>query len=241
MSDLRRKRRLAAVRKAKLATHHEESLNQMQELKKEFQHNLAEFAAKYGQKVQRSASMRQQFFKMCADLKVDPLATSNSVFGRLLGTFYYRLGIQIVDVCVATRPNNGGLIPVPELLKHVRARYTLMSNPPQIEADDVEKAIAKLGDLASEYKLQRIGSTLYVLSVPTDLSADHSALLSHLSSLSPSPPCASVMEMSRALGWAPERVVHSVDALEQLCMLIVDEQTGGEPEYWATALLDVEE
>ena len=37
-----------------------------------------------------------------------------------LGDFYYELGVQIVEACLATRSYNGGLIPLDELTKLVQ-------------------------------------------------------------------------------------------------------------------------
>lgn len=45
---------------------------------------------------------------------MDPLASNKGFWAEVLGVgdFYYELGVQIVDVCMATRPVNGGLIDV---------------------------------------------------------------------------------------------------------------------------------
>jgi len=37
-----------------------------------------------------------------------------------VGDFYYELGVQIIDVCLRTRAQNGGLIEVTELLKRLQ-------------------------------------------------------------------------------------------------------------------------
>ena len=45
---------------------------------------------------------------------VDPLASNKGFWAEILGVgdFYYELGVQIADVCMATRPLNGGLIEI---------------------------------------------------------------------------------------------------------------------------------
>jgi ESCRT-II complex subunit VPS22 len=44
-----------------------------------------------------------------------------------LGDFYYELGVQIVEACLATRPYNGGLIPLDELTALVQVKtYTVV-------------------------------------------------------------------------------------------------------------------
>jgi hypothetical protein len=41
-----------------------------------------------------------------------------------LGDFYYELGVQVVEVCLATREDNGGLIGLQELHQAVVVRGT---------------------------------------------------------------------------------------------------------------------
>lgn len=54
---------------------------------------------------------------------VDPLASNKGFWAEVLGVgdFYYELGVKIVDICMATRPVNGGLIDV--TVRHPRFSY----------------------------------------------------------------------------------------------------------------------
>jgi len=54
---------------------------------------------------------------MCATIGVDPLASSKGFWSEMLGvgTFYYELGIQAIEVCISTRVINGGIISMKEL------------------------------------------------------------------------------------------------------------------------------
>ncbi len=58
---------------------------------------------------------------MCANIGVDPLASNKGVWAQVLGfgDFYYELGVQIVEACLATRSLNGGLMDMQSLMRYV--------------------------------------------------------------------------------------------------------------------------
>ena len=59
---------------------------------------------------------------MCANIGVDPLASNKGLWTQVLniGDFYYELGIQVVEACLATRSINGGLIDLNTLAAYVK-------------------------------------------------------------------------------------------------------------------------
>lgn len=62
---------------------------------------------------------------MCSSIGVDPLASGKGFWSNMLdiGDFYYELGVQIVEVCMASAHKTGGLMELGELRqKLVRAR-----------------------------------------------------------------------------------------------------------------------
>jgi ESCRT-II complex subunit VPS22 len=38
------------------------------------------------------------------------------------GDFYFELSVQITEICIATRPQNGGLIEIEELKRRVKSK-----------------------------------------------------------------------------------------------------------------------
>ena len=60
---------------------------------------------------------RRQFQIMTQKVGVDPLASNKGFWGEILGVgdFYYDVAVQIVDICMQTRDQNGGLIDILEL------------------------------------------------------------------------------------------------------------------------------
>lgn len=97
-----------------------------------FRSLLQQFAQTHARDIRSNPSFRAQFARMCAAIGVDPLASSNnsgggsgggSIWAQLLGRsvndFYFELAVRVVEVCGATRGENGGLIGVRELRDRV--------------------------------------------------------------------------------------------------------------------------
>lgn len=61
-----------------------------------------------------------------SSLRVDPLASNKGFWAEVLGVgdFYYELAVQIVEICLATRSVNGGLMALPVKNMHARVRVT---------------------------------------------------------------------------------------------------------------------
>ncbi len=57
------------------------------------------------QEIRQSTAFRSHFHAMCANVGVDPLVSNQSRWTQLLGLgdFYYELGVQIIEACLATR------------------------------------------------------------------------------------------------------------------------------------------
>ncbi|XP_059444646.1 vacuolar protein sorting-associated protein 22 homolog 1 isoform X2 [Corylus avellana] len=109
-----------------------------------FRSQLEEFARKHKNDIRKNPAFRSQFHEMCAKVGVDPLASNKGFWAELLGIgdFYYELGVQIVDICLATRPHNGGLINLQELCNLLRQRRK--SDREAVSEDDCLRAISKL-------------------------------------------------------------------------------------------------
>ena len=92
-----------------------------------FQSLLHTFALQHGDKIKQNPTFRAEFARMCNAIGVDPLAGSNvtgkgkknnkgswwsQILGGDVGDFYYGLAVRVVEVCRASRGENGGLIEV---------------------------------------------------------------------------------------------------------------------------------
>nr|DAD45585.1 TPA_asm: hypothetical protein HUJ06_003815 [Nelumbo nucifera] len=109
-----------------------------------FRTQLEEFARKHKNDIRKNPAFRSQFHEMCAKVGVDPLASNKGFWAELLGIgdFYYELGVQIVDICLETRSENGGLINLQELCSRLRQRRKAARE--SVSEDDCLRAINKL-------------------------------------------------------------------------------------------------
>lgn len=102
-----------------------------------------------------------------------------------VGDFYYELGIQIIEACITSRTNDGGLTELNEIMRRVEVMRGMTGNKKkdntkqtqQISEDDIVRAIKTLKPLSGGYEVLQIGNRKLVRSVPKELDKDQSALL----------------------------------------------------------------
>lgn len=100
-----------------------------------FKKNLEEFAKKHKNDINKDPEFRHHFHQMCLKIGVDPLAcklnhwyhftfytASKGFWAELLGygDFYYELAVQIAEICLKTRAQNGGIIELSELTQRLQ-------------------------------------------------------------------------------------------------------------------------
>ncbi|TPX56608.1 hypothetical protein PhCBS80983_g04416 [Powellomyces hirtus] len=149
------------------------SHSQLEQLKTQlavFKTNLEGFASKYRKDIKRDPTFRMHFQRMCTNIGVDPLAC--------VGDFYYELGVQIAEICIATRERNGGLMDVKDLQRWVeRLRGGKDADVQEISEDDIARSIKTLKPLGSGFAMVQIGARKMVQSVPRELNADFATVL----------------------------------------------------------------
>ncbi|KAL6543177.1 hypothetical protein OROHE_010697 [Orobanche hederae] len=194
-----------------------------------FRSQLEDFARKHKNDIRKNPAFRSQFHEMCTKVGVDPLASNKGFWAELLGIgdFYYELGVQIVDICLATRPLNGGLISLEELCKLLGQRRKGARDA--ISQDDCLRAISKLKVLGNGFEVISLGKKKLVRSVPTELNKDHNAILE----LAQGQGFVTVDEVQRRLSWSSG---HATDALETLLeeglAMIDNGHKDGRRRYW---------
>ncbi|KAM7251790.1 hypothetical protein ACFE04_023673 [Oxalis oulophora] len=194
-----------------------------------FRSQLEDFARKHKNDIKKNPTFRSQFHKMCAQVGVDPLASNKGFWAELLGIgdFYYELGVQIVDICLATRPLNGGLIDLQELRNLLRQRRK--SDREAVTDDDCLRAISKLKILGSGYEVISVGKKKLVRSVPTELNKDHNEILE----LAQAQGFVTVDEVEKHLSWTTGRATDALDTLlEEGLAMIDDGHRDGRRRYW---------
>ncbi|KAI1167903.1 EAP30/Vps36 family-domain-containing protein [Nemania serpens] len=211
-----------------------------------FRSLLQQFAQTHARDIRSNPSFRAQFARMCAAIGVDPLASSNnsgggsgggSIWAQLLGRsvndFYFELAVRVVEVCGATRGENGGLIGVRELSDRVMKGR--MEGAPEVTEDDVLRAVATLKPLGSSYSVIKVGNKSYIRSVPKELNTDQSAVLEAAQVLG----YVSVSMLMVNLCWTRARAQTAVEDLLGEGMLWVDKQAP-EFEYWTPGFIIME-
>lgn len=177
--------------------------------------------------------MPVQFNKMCAGIGVDPLASNKGFWAQLLGVgdFYYELAVQIIEICLFTRSLNGGLICLSDLTQRVQKRRKI----DKISTEDIKIAINKVHLLGAGFSLLQSGKTTLVVSVPTELSSDHAAILQMAQA---SDSHVTVGELVQKLQWVEKRVRLALDLMMQAGMAWLDAQgaDGSREVYWFPSL-----
>ncbi|KAL5615031.1 hypothetical protein BROUX41_005096 [Berkeleyomyces rouxiae] len=201
-----------------------------------FRSLLQQFAQSHAKEIRSNPSFRAEFARMCAAIGVDPLASSSSaassggsiwaqLLGRSVNDFYFELAAKVVEICGATRGENGGLMGLKELRDRIMS--TRMEGAVEVTDDDVLRAVGTLKPLGSSYSVVKVGHKQYIRSVPRELSTDQSFVME----ASQIEGYVSVDMLTANLGWAKPRAQTAIEDLLSEGMLWVDKQC--EPwEYW---------
>lgn len=206
---------------------------------------LQQFAQTHAKDIRSDPSFRAQFARMCSAIGVDPLASSSSssassanssVWAQLLGKtvndFYFDVAVRVVQVCGATRAENGGLISLAQVCERV-SREKVGGGGAQVSEDDVRRAVATLQPLGGSYAIVTVGHKEYIRSVPRELSGDQASCVEAAQVLG----YVSVSMLRDNLRWEAARCQTVIDDLVAQGMLWVDKQTGGEWQYWSPAFM----
>ena len=178
---------------------------------------------------------------MCTSIGVDPLASNKGFWAEMLGVgdFYYELGVQIIDVCLATRAQNGGIVGADELVEVLQRRRPAGAQP--VCVDDILRAVDKLKGLGSGFNVMKAGSRTLVVSVPMALSDDHGALLSLAQEHGTPRGSLDAPLVAAHLRWGADRLARTLDMLVREGVLWVDDCAEGGARtrrYWAPSVCE---
>ncbi|KAI0305334.1 winged helix DNA-binding domain-containing protein [Multifurca ochricompacta] len=201
----------------------------------QFRAALTRFATHHRADIRSDPRFRHAFQQMCASIGVDPLAGPRrggwweETLG--LGDWQSELGVQIVDVCVSTRPRNGGFIELSELVRLVSRLRGLQGGA--ITEEDVVRSIQALKPLGAGYEVLDFGdgSRKIVRSVPKELDEDQMVVLAVASEQK-----GRINEdlLIHGKGWTAERatvVLQNMLLRDGTCWL--DKQDGPDGTGWA--------
>ncbi|KAG0147875.1 hypothetical protein CROQUDRAFT_91011 [Cronartium quercuum f. sp. fusiforme G11] len=243
------------------------TLTNLQSQLSTFQSALKAFALKHGHRIRSDPEFRTAFSSMCAELGVDPLCGGRKGFWDWvgIGDWTFELAVQVVDVCLATRDRNGGLVEIGDLLTSVRGLRKLpnpgdQSGPDsdtkdrktssktktrlsellegEVSEADIGRAIKALEPLGSGYKIISVGQQKFVRSVPAELDSDSVAVFDAiLSTSNPTRGFTTHKDLARRTGWSLDRTSDAIEkAMMTDAMLWVDQQALSDDQFYAPAL-----
>lgn len=198
-----------------------------------FRARLEAFARDHRADIRADPAFRAQFHAMCANVGVDPLASNKGAWAQLLGLgdFYYELGVAALEAAWASRPSDGGLVPLAALTAAVARRRGSAADP--VSEDDVARALKKLRALGPGVDVVELGGVAYVRSVPGELDPDRGAALGAAARAGgrAKRPCGgdtsggslTVSELVEATGWARQRAESALEGLLREGLAMADE------------------
>ena len=203
-----------------------------------FQSLLHTFAVEHADDIKSNPTFRAEFARMCNAIGVDPLAGSNikgkkveSLWAKVLGhdvnDFYFEVAVRIVELCRATRGENGGLLGVRECCQSV-AKGKAIGGSLQVSEDDILRAVKSLEPLGSGFKIINIGSRQFIRSIPKELNTDEATVLEVLQLLG----SVTISLLQVNLRWEKARATTVIEDLLADSLVWVDVQ-GPEWEYWS--------
>lgn len=204
----------------------ETKLSSVKDTLEKFNASLSEFAEKHRNKINSDPEFRHQFHTMCVSVGVDPLSSNKGFWADVLGVgeFYFELGVIIIQICLQTRSENGGIISLNVLLDRVREYRKRQRKAQVVSMEDLKRSVEKLAVLGSGFKLVEFrgaSKETFVVSVPMELSRDHEDLMNMAQEYG-----FFSLGMMKSTGWTPERFSRATHTLLQDGMVWVDVHDG---------------
>merc|ERR1712183_64686 len=215
----------------------ETQLKQLSSQLEQFQTNLENFAKEHKQEIRRDPEFRKRFQEMCASIGVDPLASGKGFWSNMLdiGDFYYELGVQIVEVCMASQHKTGGLLELGQLRQKLISSRGRSQHHQDITLDDLLRATKKLKILGTGFTVIPLNSGRYLVqSVPGEMSLDQVSVLDQAEKYR-----GLVTEniLQENLHWDTQRSGLVLERMVGSGQLWVDSQgQGGQPDYWVPSI-----
>jgi len=241
---MRRRAGIGAVHKQKLeAGKYKDKGTELQESQFEqmtkqldvFRENLEEFASKHKHEIKKNAQFRRQFQEMCAAIGVDPLASGKGFWSVLgMGDFYYELGVQVVEVCLASNHSTGGLMELDELRRRLIAARGQKASHQEITNEDILMAAQKLRIFGNGFIVYKIGKGRHMVqSIPGELSLQETSVLTAASNQGQG--CVTASLLINELKWTEFRANQAIESIVGDGLAWVDSQAD-ETSYWFPSL-----
>jgi ESCRT-II complex subunit VPS22 len=199
----------------------DDQMEQMTKQLESFKKNLEDFAFKYKNEIRNNPKFRKQFQDMCANIGVDPLASSKGFWSELLGVgdFYYELAVQIIEICNMYQERTGGLLYLDFILtrlKKIRSKHSQ-----DFSMDDCIRAVKKLHIFGNSFTLIQMKNNRFLLqSVPDELNTDHTQLIQLAESTNA---YLTAKQIQESVGWEAFRIENVINFMVKEGIVWIDE------------------
>ncbi|KAI9338361.1 EAP30/Vps36 family-domain-containing protein [Zopfochytrium polystomum] len=210
-----------------------QQLSALQSQLETFRTHLTRFATEHRKDILRDPAFRLHFQRMCDSIGVDPLASNKGFWASVLGVgdFYYDLAVQIAEACLATRPTNGGVMPMEDL------RRMLARSGREASEDDIERSVRALEGLGGGFQVVGLAGRKMVVSVPKELDEGLGVVLAAAEARGG---FVTVQGLVEQHGWESERALTVLMRLLQDGICWIDEQASPEPDqYWVVSFFNL--
>ncbi|MCJ1321896.1 hypothetical protein MMC15_007241 [Xylographa vitiligo] len=211
-----------------------------------FQALAHNFALTHAEKIKQDPALRSEFHRLCTSIGVDPAAADNAAlskkgtvgggfFSMMAGRddkeFVARVALRVVQVCRASREENGGLLGLEECRQRV-AKGKGVGGAMDVASDDVLRAVESLKPLGGGFSIIIVGSKKMIRSIPKELSTDQSTVLEAIQIQG----FVTVSMLEDNLNWENARAETVIEDLLSASLVWVDAKAS-EKEYWSPAFM----
>ncbi len=146
------------------------TIDEMKQQIEVFSEKLSEFTSLHKDDIKLNPEFRKEFYMMCTEMGVDPLA-SKSIWSNTLNLaeFYYELAIQILTISLAIRDKVGALIE----LNDMKAYLCRIRKKDDISDLDIIKSIESVSELKCGFQVIDLSNNKKaVMTIPITISND---------------------------------------------------------------------
>lgn len=198
---------------------------------------LLEFARVHKHQICANRTFQTKFARICGRLGVDPLthiltADNKSSWYNILDShssdYHSWLAVRIVEICRATREDNGGILALSQLQSLLKADESY-----GVSLEDVAKSLKLLEVLGPGLTIETLpNGSQFIRSIPEELKSDQADVLAACEALG----YVDVRLLSDNFKWPSERIVDTLRKMVESGLLWIDTQSE-EPTYWHLAAI----
>ncbi|EAN31397.1 EAP30/Vps36 family protein [Theileria parva strain Muguga] len=204
----------------------------------DFRTNFENFVRRHHDKINSDHHFRLKFLEICDILSIDVLELSPRIrpnFSRVFGSvswFLPEICTLILEICINTRNENGGICELSHVLEMFPKSYKLTQN-------DLLKASKEFKVFGDSIKVLEVNDKYFFVTNP-DLSNVHCECIKVATELKRGITC---LDLSNHLGWTIERsqIVLNQLTSSQITWIDINTNTGNSLEntyYWFTSLIN---